>query len=70
MGDILIINSTIQVMHVCVTDDQGTIDFFPIISTYNQTFERDSAQMCFVLREDTGGTETFVVLPGHTYIIG
>jgi len=67
MGYITISNTTDQLIHVCITNDLGTFDFFSIDSIDDMTFERDSAQVCFVLRDDTGKTETFVVMPGQFY---
>lgn len=73
MSNVTFVNDTSAVIHVRITNDNessGTsTSFYDIDSGNSGTWGRNNWQIAFVLRDDTGGTETFVVKLGSTYQI-
>ena len=67
---ISIINQTLADIHVRVTAGGGGSEYFYDVTPGNsESWLRITWQVAFVLRDDTGTTETFVVKPGSTYNI-
>lgn len=67
---ITITNETLADIHARVTTTGGGgEDFYDLAPGASESWLRTAWQVAFVLRDDTGATETFVVKPGDTYII-
>lgn len=73
MGTVTVVNSTSSAIHVRITGDRDSgaaTEFFDISPGKSQNWDRGNWQVCFVLRDDNGETETFVVKPGDSRIVG
>ena len=67
---VTIINETSADIHARVTaTTAGMIAFFDISPGESESWLRSDWQVAFVLRDDTGATETLVVKAGSTYTI-
>ncbi|OJA12647.1 hypothetical protein AZE42_07957 [Rhizopogon vesiculosus] len=68
MGTITINNRTSSAIHVRITPGGSSDEerFFDINPGGSENWGRGHWQVCFVLRDDTGETETFVVKPGDS----
>lgn len=71
MATLYIQNSTASVIHVRVTlTGSGTQGFYDIQSGQIESWDRDYWEVAFVLRDDDGTTQEFVVKPGQNYTVG
>lgn len=69
-SSVTIINETSANIHARVTTTaSGNVDFYEISPGESEWWWRSDMQVAFVLRDDTGATETFVVKAGATYTI-
>ncbi|KAL4243788.1 hypothetical protein ABKN59_010741 [Abortiporus biennis] len=70
MGTVTFVNNTSATIHVRVSSTgSGNQHFFDISRGSSSDWARDDWQVAWVLRDDTGRTETYVVKPGSTYKI-
>ena len=70
MGTVYVQNDTGSYIHVRVTTTgSGNQSFFDIKPGNTENWSRDDWQVAFVLRDDNGQTEVYVVKPGDTYNI-
>ncbi|KIM64117.1 hypothetical protein SCLCIDRAFT_115773 [Scleroderma citrinum Foug A] len=73
MGTVTIFNNTSDKIYVRVTADGesgGNESFALIESGDSEYWSRSDYQVVFVLRNDTGATEVFTVIPGNNYTVG
>lgn len=70
-SSVTIINETSADIHarVTTTASGGNVGFYDISPGESEWWWRSDMQVAFVLRDDTGATETFVVKAGETYTI-
>ncbi|KAG0256260.1 hypothetical protein DFQ27_005797 [Actinomortierella ambigua] len=69
---VTIVNHTPAEIHARVTttsDGMVSEDFYDISPGNSESWLRSAWQVAFILRDDTGNTETLVVKPGITYTI-
>ncbi|KAI0791756.1 hypothetical protein C8Q75DRAFT_805358 [Abortiporus biennis] len=70
MGSVTFVNNTSSTIHIRVsTTGSGDEHFFDIAPGRSDRWGRDDWQVAWVLRDDNGRTETYVVKPGSTYQI-